>query len=67
MGTTTFIAMLDQQQLADLLKGEAKILRLTDDQEPLDLLLLVDPVTSGGPARLWNQSLSLVEANGVDG
>jgi len=56
-----------RKQLRDLTQGEAELLRLPDEADALDHLIVIQAVAAASrPRRLLDQSTPLVEADGLD-
>src|SRR5690606_35378748 len=58
--------VLQFQQLADFIKGKAKLLRLPDEAQPPDVVLRIAPDATQRAIRLADQSPALVVADGFE-
>ena len=65
MGATVSLIVLDEQEFSDFLKRKAKILGATNELKPLNIVLAIEPVSTGRALGPRNQRLLLVEADRV--
>src|SRR5207237_1238754 len=64
--TSIWLTILDQQQLANLMKREAKALCATNQLQSLDCSFVIDPVACRGSLCRRNQAHLFIESDGVD-